>query len=76
MPLNVEFPGVGALVGYSVNAPPYTRDTPPHLTLIWQAGADEISTDYTVFAQLISDDGRRDRAERSLSRRPRDFELA
>jgi len=56
-PLNVEFPGVGALVGYSVNAPPYTRETPPHLTLIWEAGADEIAADYTVFAQLISADG-------------------
>ncbi len=56
-PLNVEFPGVGTLVGYSVNAPPYTRDTPPHVTLMWQAGTDEISTDYTVFAQLIGADG-------------------
>ena len=57
VPLHVEFPGVGALIGYKVSAPPYTRDTPPQLTLIWQAGADDISTDYTVFAQLISSDG-------------------
>jgi uncharacterized membrane protein len=56
-PLNVEFPGIGTLVGYTVNAPPYTNDTPPRLTLIWQAGAEDISTDYTVFAQLISSDG-------------------
>ncbi|MBK8033890.1 MAG: glycosyltransferase family 39 protein [Chloroflexi bacterium] len=57
VPLHVEFPGVGALIGYKVSAPPYTRDTPPQVTLIWQAGADEISTDYTVFAQLISAEG-------------------
>ncbi len=57
VPLHVEFPGVGALIGYKLSAPPYTRDTPPQLTLIWQAGADEISTDYTVFAQLISGEG-------------------
>lgn len=55
-PLNVEFPGVGTLVGYTANAPPYTRDHPPRLSLIWRAdGAAPV--DYTVFAQLISDDG-------------------
>jgi uncharacterized membrane protein len=56
-PLNVEFPGIGELIGYTVNVPPYTRDNPPQITLIWRAGADAITTDYTVFAQLIGADG-------------------
>lgn len=55
--LNAVFPGVGSLIGYTVSAPPYTRDNPPRLTLVWRAGDAPISVDYTVFAQLIGADG-------------------
>jgi len=54
--VNAIFPGVGALVGYTVNEPPYTQENPPNVTLVWRAeGGAEIN--YTVFVQLIGDDG-------------------
>ncbi|MBE2266940.1 MAG: glycosyltransferase family 39 protein [Anaerolinea sp.] len=54
--LDAEYPGVGMLIGYTVNAPPYDRANPPRLTLIWRAEAAP-AVDYTVFAQLIGADG-------------------
>ncbi len=51
--VNAEFPGVGALVGYSLSVPPFSRDNPPQLTLIWRAGDAAPPVSYTVFAQLI-----------------------
>lgn len=55
--LDAAFVGIGQLVGYSVNAPPYTRENPPRITLIWRADDAPILADYTVFAQLIGTDG-------------------
>ena len=65
IPVGVEFPSVGELVGYTLSDPPFSRDNPPQLTLIWHAGdslavpggyhAPAIS--YTGFAQLINAQG-------------------
>jgi uncharacterized membrane protein len=49
--VGVEFPGVGELVGYTLMEPPFSRDNPPQVTLVWRAGMPTI--DYTVTAQLI-----------------------
>ncbi len=56
--VGAEFPGVGALVGYSLGVPPFSRDNPPQLTLIWRAGDAAPPVSYTVFAQLINAQGR------------------
>lgn len=55
--VGVEFPGVGELVGYTLDDPPFSRDTAPKLTLIWQAGDHAPAVSYTVFAQLINTQG-------------------
>jgi len=49
--------GVGTLVGYTLTGDPSDRTQPFGLTLVWQA-AGATDTAYTVFAQLVSDDGR------------------
>lgn len=55
--VDAEFPGVGTLVGYTLSAPPYTRDNPPQITLVWQAEA-AADVAYTVFVQLVNAEGR------------------
>jgi 4-amino-4-deoxy-L-arabinose transferase-like glycosyltransferase len=57
VPVRVEFPGVGALVGYRLTEP-ITLDSPPTLTLVWYASAVPADVSYTVFAQLLNDEGR------------------
>jgi hypothetical protein len=52
------FPGVGTLVGASIEDLNVLPDNPPQVTLIWQADEQATDTSYTVFVQLISDDGR------------------
>jgi hypothetical protein len=54
--IGVAFPGVGELVGYTLGD--VRLDAPPALTLLWRAGETAPSIPYTVFAQLINDDGR------------------
>jgi hypothetical protein len=54
--VGIEFPGVGALVGYTLSN--VRLDTPSSLALIWQAGETAPETPYTVFAQLVNADGR------------------
>ena len=49
--------GVGTLVGYTLTGDPSDRTQPFGLTLLWQA-AGATDTAYTVFVQLVSDDGR------------------
>ncbi len=56
-PVGATFPGVGQLVGYTLADPPFSRDTSPQLTLIWQAGDHAPAISYTVFAQLINAQG-------------------
>ncbi|HLU11055.1 MAG TPA: hypothetical protein VK003_15395, partial [Oceanobacillus sp.] len=51
------FPGVGELVGYSLSEA-ITLDTPPEVTLLWQAGDSPSEVSYTVFVQLLNADGR------------------
>jgi hypothetical protein len=57
--VDVDFPGVGRLVGGDVNTADNVirADDPPPVTLVWQA---EAATDspLTVFVQLIAEDGR------------------
>lgn len=55
--VGIEFPGVGELVGYSLNEP-ITLDVPPALTFVWRAGESPSEVSYTVFAQLLNADGR------------------
>ncbi len=56
-PVNTNIPNVGTLVGYSVIGDMTDRTQPFNLSLVWKA--DQASTaSYTVFAQLISSDGR------------------
>ncbi len=55
--VNAAFPGVGELVGYSISPPPFSRENPPQLTLIWRAGVSTPLISYTVFAQLINAQG-------------------
>lgn len=52
--VGAAFPGVGELVGYSLSDPPFSRDDPPQLMLIWRAGESTPTVSYTVFAQLIN----------------------
>ena len=56
--VDAVFPGVGELVGFSLAAPPFRLGEPLRLTLIWRAGERAAPVSYTVFAQLISEDGR------------------
>jgi uncharacterized membrane protein len=52
---NVTIPNIGTLVGYSVTDMS-NRSQPFTLTLVWQA-EQPTTTNYTVFAQLVSSDG-------------------
>jgi hypothetical protein len=57
-PVHAEFPGVGELVGFTLSDAPFSLDDPPRLKLVWQAGVQAPAVSYTVFAQLIGEDGR------------------
>ena len=54
--VNADIPGLGSLIGYSVQGDMTDRSQPFELTLVWQAHQ-PTDLSYTVFAQLISDDG-------------------
>lgn len=58
-PLGVEFPGVGALAGFSLGADAAQVSTraPLPLTLVWQA-THTPATAYTVFTHLLDAEGR------------------
>lgn len=51
--LNVMFPLVGALVGYTLSAPPFSRDNPPQITLVWRA-SEPAMVGYTATVQLVN----------------------
>ncbi len=55
--VNVVVPQVGTLVGYSVTGDMGDRSQPFSVSLVWQA-TQATPTSYTVFAQLIAEDGR------------------
>ncbi len=55
--INTDIPNIGTLVGYSVSGDMTDRSQPFTLSLIWQASQATVAS-YTVFAQLISTDGR------------------
>ncbi len=50
-------PGVGALVGFSLESKVVDRSQPMSITLVWRAGESAVDTSYTVFVQLLSADG-------------------
>ncbi|MBC7871069.1 MAG: hypothetical protein H7Y09_09550, partial [Chitinophagaceae bacterium] len=56
VPVGVNFPNVGTLVGVSTETT-FSPNEPPQITLIWQADA-TTKIAYTVFVQLITEDGR------------------
>ena len=51
-PLGVTLPGVGTLVGYTLDGDIFDRSQPVQLRLVWRA-EDATDISYTVFAQLI-----------------------
>jgi hypothetical protein len=53
LPIGVDYPGIGQLVGVTVRD---TEDNPLEVTLIWKGEATP-ETAYTVFVQLIGEDG-------------------
>ncbi len=55
--INTDVPNIGTLVGYSVQGDMSDRRQPFTLKLVWKAQRPS-ATSYTVFAQLITDDGR------------------
>jgi 4-amino-4-deoxy-L-arabinose transferase-like glycosyltransferase len=56
-PVGAKLSGVGRLVGYTLESGAVDRSSPVQLMLVWQAeGAAAVS--YTVFAQLVTPDGR------------------
>ena len=54
--VDAVFPGVGQLVGFSTE--PLSLAASPQVTLVWHANDSTVRDSYTVFVQLISDDGR------------------
>jgi hypothetical protein len=56
-PLNAEFIGLGELLGFSLNDPPFSLQSPPAVTFVWQAGDSSPLLDYTVSVQLIDEAG-------------------
>jgi hypothetical protein len=53
----VTFSGVGELVGYTLSKPPFSRENPPQITLVWRAGEVSPPTGYTATVQLINASG-------------------
>lgn len=56
--VNRRFPGVGTLMGYTMEGNSLTLESPPEITLIWRAEESAIPVSYTVFVQLLDRDGR------------------
>lgn len=57
-PFTADIPGLGALVGYTLGENPVSLADAVALTLVWRAGdAAPSATSYTVFAQLVTEDG-------------------
>ncbi|MCA9911677.1 MAG: hypothetical protein KC519_23640, partial [Anaerolineae bacterium] len=56
-PLSVNFPGVGTLIGFTLETAQITLDSPPQITLIWRAGDVAPTVDYVVFVQLLDEQG-------------------
>jgi len=55
--INADVPNIGTLLGYSVSGDMSDRNQPFTLSLVWKAHQ-PTTTSYTVFAQLVSADGR------------------
>jgi 4-amino-4-deoxy-L-arabinose transferase-like glycosyltransferase len=55
--IEVVFPGVGTLTGFSVPSPVTDPTQPLIVTLSWRAGNDTLPIDYTVFVQLLNSEG-------------------
>lgn len=55
--VNAEIPGIGQLVGYTLSQDILDLRRPVELTLVWRAAGD-ITSDYTVFAQLLNAEGK------------------
>jgi hypothetical protein len=52
--VGVEIPGIGTLIGYTLESDSFTIDRPIPVTLIWQAGEITSDVSYTVFVQLLN----------------------
>jgi 4-amino-4-deoxy-L-arabinose transferase-like glycosyltransferase len=55
-PVGDTIPGVGSLIGYTLDGDSFDRRQPIKLTLVWRADQ-PTAVSYTVFAQLISANG-------------------
>lgn len=55
--INVDFPGIGTLVGARLPDQPLHIGEKPEVTLVWKAGDSPSSISYTVFVQLLDDGG-------------------
>lgn len=55
--VDVAIPGVGTLVGYTIEAETITPGEPLPVTLVWRAESDALAASYTVFVQLLNADG-------------------
>lgn len=55
--VNVEVPGIGTLVGYTLETNPADRAQPLSVTLVWRARETRLEVSYTVFVQLIDGEG-------------------
>jgi 4-amino-4-deoxy-L-arabinose transferase-like glycosyltransferase len=56
-PTEFAFAGVGTLIGYMLNESTLSLGQQPEITLVWRAGDSPLTTDYTVFVQMIDDEG-------------------
>lgn len=56
--VDAVFPGVGTLVGVTIGENTLSPDRTPEVTLIWQADGQISNPAYTVFVQLLAEDGR------------------
>ena len=55
--VNAEFPSVGKLVGYTLAITTVSLNEDIPITLVWRASETTINVNYTVFVQLINDEG-------------------
>jgi len=56
IPVGIEIPDVGVLVGYTAAGASFTRDQPLPVTLVWQANATP-DVSYMIFVQLLNEQG-------------------
>jgi hypothetical protein len=57
--IDVDFPGVGRLVGITLANTTVSPDNPPLVTLVWQAALPQnAEIAYTIFVQLLDEEGR------------------